>query len=697
MFKRLSVSTLLTSVIALLATATVGILARGAWESSQALAEATRIAAVTRVSGDLFTSLHNLRLDRASSLRDLPADRVFTSLTPQLERSRTAELPALKASVAGLRALDFPGHDTVAEELDRAVKRLVALHGESVTALGRPKAERRAGLLADYSKETAALLEFLDRTSAQLVKSVKLQDAYVDQMLELKQLAWVTRNAAGDTALLVSNPLAGQPLVKDPLITYAAMVSKIDSTWAVLLDLAAGMRLSPDLSAAIETAKREFFAPAFSDLRLTTLKALIAGTPPGISGEDWTPLAVSKLTYLQAVAQKSLDDATRYAEDQQAAATRALWVQLGLLATAAVFGIAMIVVVTRRVIRPLVRLTGVMKVLAGGDVSVTVTDTRRSDEVGAMAQAVLVFQQGMVRNNQLEQETAQARLRAEEARRNGMHALADEFEQAVGGIIRNVSASSGALHETAQTMTAAARKTSTQSTAVAAAAEQASTNVVMVASSAEELGASVDEISRQVEQSADLSSTAVAEAAKTGDVIRELALAAARIGDFIGLISNIANQTNLLALNATIEAARAGDAGKGFAVVASEVKALAAQTGKATEEIESQISSIQSTTDHAVKVIDGVSTQIRKMSDVATGISAAVEQQGVATREIVRNVDQAATGTNSVTSHIADVARTADETGTAAAHVLTASAALSEQAQQLETQMQRFLTTVRAA
>ncbi|OYX91732.1 MAG: hypothetical protein B7Y74_13815, partial [Novosphingobium sp. 35-62-5] len=396
-------------------------------------------------------------------------------------------------------------------------------------------------------------------------------------------MAWITRNAAGDTALLVSNPLAGQPLVPEPLIRYATLVSKIDSTWAVLLEQATGMPLPADLTTAIETAKREFFAPAFSNLRFTTLKALIAGTPPGITAEEWTPLAVSKLTYLQAVAQEALDGATSYAQEQQAAATHALWVQLGLLAAAAVFGIAMIVVVTRRVIRPLVRLTGVMKLLAGGDVSVTVTDTQRADEVGAMAQALLVFQEGMVRNTALERETYEARLQAEEARRRDMQALADEFEQAVGGIIRHVSASSSTLHETAQTMTVAARKTSSQSTAVAAAAEQASTNVVMVASSAEELGASVDEISRQVEQSASLSSTAVTEAAKTGDVIRELAQAAARIGDFIGLISNIANQTNLLALNATIEAARAGDAGKGFAVVASEVKALAAQTGKATE------------------------------------------------------------------------------------------------------------------
>ncbi len=98
-----------------------------------------------------------------------------------------------------------------------------------------------------------------------------------------------------------------------------------------------------------------------------------------------------------------------------------------------------------------------------------------------------------------------------------------------------------------------------------------------------------------------------------------------------------------------------------------------------------------------MKVIEGVSAQIRRMNDVATGISAAVEQQGIATKEIVRSVDQAATGTSSVTTNISDVAKTADETGDAASLVLVASTDLSAQATQLRQEMQTFLATVRAA
>src|SRR5207253_6149568 len=154
-----------------------------------------------------------------------------------------------------------------------------------------------------------------------------------------------------------------------------------------------------------------------------------------------------------------------------------------------------------------------------------------------------------------------------------------------------------------------------------------------------------------------ITGTAVAQAAKSGATVQGLAKAAQRIGDVVELINTIAGQTNLLALNATIEAARAGEAGRGFAVVASEVKALAEQTAKATGEISQQITGIQAATQDSVAAIKEIGDTIGRMSEIASTIASAVQEQGMATQEISRNVQQAAHGTRQVSSNITDVQR----------------------------------------
>jgi methyl-accepting chemotaxis protein len=208
---------------------------------------------------------------------------------------------------------------------------------------------------------------------------------------------------------------------------------------------------------------------------------------------------------------------------------------------------------------------------------------------------------------------------------------------------------------------------------------------------------SVNEISRQVQESANIANAAVAQARKTNDRVAELAKAAARIGDVVELINTIAGQTNLLALNATIEAARAGDAGRGFAVVASEVKALAEQTAKATGDISHQINGIQAATEESVGAIKEIGDTIGRMSEIASTIASAVEQQGAATQEISRNVQQAAQGTMQVSANITDVQRGARSTGTASSEVLSAAQSLSGESTRLKQEVGKFLDLVRAA
>ena len=343
-------------------------------------------------------------------------------------------------------------------------------------------------------------------------------------------------------------------------------------------------------------------------------------------------------------------------------------------------------VVVRRVSAPLQAMTSAMLRLADGDHRITVPTVGQSDELGKMADAVIVFRDAAVAKIEADARLVEAQAKADHDRRVASETAIAEQQALVvqsfgvaldklaqGDLTYHVednlpveyeklrsdfNAAISALQATMLTVVTNVSAIRSGSGEISHAADDLSRRTEQQAASLEETAAALDEITATVNrtaagarQASDTVQAAKGDAETSGVVVRDAVQAmgaieksAQEISQIIGVIDEIAFQTNLLALNAGVEAARAGDAGRGFAVVASEVRALAQRSAEAAKEI---------------KVLISASTR-----QVSTGVSL-VGQTGEALQRIVGRVAE-------IDGLVSEIAASAQEQAVGLAQVNTA-------------------------
>jgi len=697
MLNRLTVSALLKTVILTTAFCVVVGFSLNAWDSWNRLQVTNRIAVIADASANLFKAMHNLRTDQSTSFRLLNSDQpVASDIEKYLRDLRDAQMPAMAKALELLPTIEFAQQGTLVPELDQLFKRLTAEQKEFWEEVAKPKASRRASLPQEYFDTTASLLKTLDKLSAALAAAVNHQDATIDQLLAIKQTAWLLRNTAGEASLIISKGLAAGRIAPETRTSYTKFVGGTDIAFAALEQAASGMQLPTALGTAIAATKTAYFEPDYLALRDRLLNALIAGDKPELTANAWSPITVGRMGSAVTVAERALEAAKDYTAVQHSAALRSLVLQLALLVSALVLTFCAMMAVGRRVITPLHNMRDAMLKVAAGELCVDTGYTERRDEIGALAGALETFKQQAQDKLRIEQQERERNAGAA-ARQKAVEAYVGEFEGMVRETLQQLGDASSQMRTTSSGLSAVSRQTNERVQVAEKASGEASMSVESVASASEQLSASINDISQQAAHAAGIASRAVNEARETDGTVQGLAKSAGRIGEVVGLINTIAAQTNLLALNATIEAARAGEAGRGFAVVASEVKSLASQTAKATEEISGQIADIQKVAGDAIDAIKRIGGIIGEVNEVATAIAAAVQEQGAATQEITRSTQYAAQGTKNVSDNIVGVKADADAAAAAAENVRQASETLETQSQELGSQVTDFLGKIRAA
>ncbi|HDR2349921.1 TPA: HAMP domain-containing protein [Enterobacter asburiae] len=315
--------------------------------------------------------------------------------------------------------------------------------------------------------------------------------------------------------------------------------------------------------------------------------------------------------------------------------------QMGIVAVIGLaLGILLAMSITLSITRPLNETLRVAEQIASGDLTSTVTSTRR-DEPGLLMQAVATM------NANLKNIINDVR--------NGVDSVARSSSEIAAG---NMDLSS---------------RTEQQSAAVvetAASMEELTSTVALNAENANHARRLADEAAQNATEGSQLS-------LKVIDTMKNVRSSSHRISEITTVINSIAFQTNILALNAAVEAARAGDQGKGFAVVAAEVRTLAQRSAQSAKEIENLIN-------ESVLHVDNGFSLVESAGDAMTKIETSVAQVRDIMNEIAAATDEQSRGISQIAQAMAEMDTTTQQNAALVEESSAAASSLEDQAVQLE-------------
>lgn len=388
-------------------------------------------------------------------------------------------------------------------------------------------------------------------------------------------------------------------------------------------------------------------------------------------------------------------------ETRKAAVVASKW-SLGI-GGLAVMGIAlaMSILLSRILGRPIVNLTGVMDQLARGRNDVTVPDAERGDELGSMSRAVVVFRDTAVAKAQADAEQQQVVDRIGDAlgqlansdltpKLSGFPASYAAIERDFNAAVSRLAAALAAVRVNATGIASGAVEMNQAADDLARRAEQQAASIEETSAAMSEIAQSVTAAANKAQSAESIVRKATGDVAKSEEVVRrtvsaigDIERSSNEIAEIIAVIDGLSFQTNLLALNAGVEAARAGDAGKGFAVVASEVRALAQRSADAAKDVKERITSSNEQIEAGVELVAQTGQALEQIIDRVAEISALV-------RSLASSAEQQATGLGQVNVAVDEMDGVTQRNAAMVEETTAAARELAEKADELNGHVARF-------
>jgi len=341
------------------------------------------------------------------------------------------------------------------------------------------------------------------------------------------------------------------------------------------------------------------------------------------------------------------------------------------------FGLAVGLVLSGIIVKPIRRSVDVANALAEGDLTQRIESSSK-DEAGQLLAA-------MQNMNQRLKETVTCIADGTEMLASSSVELAAVTHQTSMGMESQKTAISH-TGEQLQVMNGTVGSIATTAQQAAEAAEAACHSSRSGAQEVGETREAIASLSEKIYQASDM----VASLERESDNVIAV----------LEVIRGVAEQTNLLALNAAIEAARAGEQGRGFAVVADEVRNLASRTQDSTVEIDKLVARLQEAAKGSVVLIqEGISSaeataeKAESVQNQLADIDVSVTSIGQMNRTIAGAASEQSGVTEALGEDIVSINTAAAEAVEGSVQTSQASEELSELAVNLRDLVGRFRLT----
>jgi len=350
----------------------------------QQWAEARSAVQMASAMGDALQLVEALSIERGAlqerSLSDIPGVENLAEVAARNDA-------LLDRTQRSMLAAGLPD-----EAVTRARAMLLDARARVAEAIKRPRAERDLSFVAPMVAHAIERLDEVELAVARAEREAAQANASVGEVVAVGSLAVEMRSAAGRRSTYISGWMGGQPFPADQLDQSMYLTGQIQHAWERLQRQVLIVGESPRLAAAVAATRAAFFDAAEPRYRAVLATARANADRPMSLGEwrRWTIEALKgTLIARDAAIAEAVDRGSALALEAQAHLAIAAAATIGML----VLGAAALLVLLRRLVLPVQRLTDTVTRLAAGDVAAAVPERGRKDEIGAMAAAIEVFRQ----------------------------------------------------------------------------------------------------------------------------------------------------------------------------------------------------------------------------------------------------------------------------------------------------------------